>query len=347
MNSRFVSGIVILFLYGVSFTSHAGEPYCGLYSVHAALHAMGHDIDFESLLVPENLSGNPGSTASDLIHILKCNDRHPIYRTSMAVSDLRSLSCPALLHTAPAMVRSHPNHWVAFLGFRDGMVSLYDPPSGLHQVEMADLMIQWNGTAIVVDDCQAEPWWPNAELAFGVLCSTAVVILLSRLKMFGERIVPTILTSMFLSAALWHTFTPYGFFNNSYAIASVFGLMNHSDKAFRSIDASQVAQLLPNNDVTVVDARTPEAYARFHIDGAVNLPISATHGDLRQMIHLIPRSNTIIVYCQSRQCQWGGKVATQLASHGYRDIALYSEGMIGWEYYLANTSRNRAKQSRK
>ena len=52
-------------------TAHANEePYCGLYSMHAALKTVGVEPpDFDEFARPEYLSGSQGSTASDLIRL--------------------------------------------------------------------------------------------------------------------------------------------------------------------------------------------------------------------------------------------------------------------------------------
>jgi rhodanese-related sulfurtransferase len=299
---------------------------------------VGREVDFETLVIPKNLSGAIGSTADDLIRILKENGCRPVYRTSMGASELVNLGCPAILNTAPAMVRAKPNHWIAFLGIEDNRVQLYDPPSGFQQIRMAELMTQWNGAAIILDQREAEFNWWNLEAIFGMLSSTAVLLLLSRINVLRGRAITTILFATLLSAILWHLSIEFSYFDNSYAIATLFAHADEHRDKFQKIDAWQLEGLLSQEDVTVVDARLPSSFQFVHIDGAVNVPISASHGELKEALKEIPQSNKVIFYCQSDQCQWAEKVATRFHYLGYEDITIYPKGMIGWEEHLTQSS---------
>lgn len=329
----FTSAVMCLFL-GTSVCAVASEPYCGLYSVHAALHAIGKDIEFDPLVCPENLSGRPGSTAADLIDILKQNNCDPIYRISMRASELSYLRCPAILHTKPAMVRAKPRHWVAFLGFRGSRVVIYDPPSGIQEMQIAELMTQWDGTAILVNSNSPYSWWPDTWVSFGLIVSGTMVVLLPRLPIFRAHSMVTIVTGSVVAAALWHSCSEYGFLSNEYAVTNILAHGDESHTHLSTVDSAELDHLLLSDKVIVVDARKPEDYRFSHIEGAINVPISSSQGDLKHVLAKIPRSNKIVFYCQSTSCSWAEKVAKMFSYHGFDDISIYSEGMLGWQDHM-------------
>jgi rhodanese-related sulfurtransferase len=65
----------------------------------------------------------------------------------------------------------------------------------------------------------------------------------------------------------------------------------------------------------VLDARTPEAYARGHVPGAINLPHrtmdASTTADL-------PRDKVIVTYCDGIGCNGSTKAALSLAALGFK-----------------------------
>jgi rhodanese-related sulfurtransferase len=67
---------------------------------------------------------------------------------------------------------------------------------------------------------------------------------------------------------------------------------------------------------TLLDVRTPEEFARGHVDGALNIPVQALADEMSR----VPRDRAVVVYCRS-----GRRSATAaglLAEAGYavRDL---------------------------
>jgi rhodanese-related sulfurtransferase len=312
----------------------ADEPYCGLYASHAVLHALGHDVEFETLVTADNLTGSPGSTALDLLEILREHDLNPVYRTSMGIHELRTLQSPAILHTKPAMVRAEARHWVAFLGYEDGRMKIYDPPSGIELLKPAELMIQWDGTAVLAGPSGAAGWWPNGHVALGLLAAAAVTILISdRMGKVGRSVLLMPVASITV-AAVWHFVVDYGFIGNAYAVRSVVAHSDESSNEFPVVGSDELRRLQLRDDVTIIDARRPDDFEFLHIDGSVNVPISSSHGDFKNALQQIPENHQLVFYCQSDQCTWAEKVAKRFSYYGYDRIVIYRDGFVGWQQYL-------------
>jgi rhodanese-related sulfurtransferase len=78
----------------------------------------------------------------------------------------------------------------------------------------------------------------------------------------------------------------------------------------------------------LVDARSPMAYARSHLPGAVNLP--SIWVDERAGRRIPDRDTEVVVYCQNVECDSSIKVADRLLELGYRRVSHYEGGQVDW-----------------
>ncbi|MEJ7582845.1 MAG: rhodanese-like domain-containing protein [Acidimicrobiales bacterium] len=78
----------------------------------------------------------------------------------------------------------------------------------------------------------------------------------------------------------------------------------------------------------VVDTRSPEAYARAHIPGAVNLP----HRDMTSatVAEVLPDGAVAVTYCWGPHCNAATKGALALGRLG-RPVKEMAGGIEGWE----------------
>jgi len=79
-------------------------------------------------------------------------------------------------------------------------------------------------------------------------------------------------------------------------------------------------------DFVLLDVRSPQAYVRSHVPGAVNVPhrlISAERMDAW------PANTLFVVYCAGPHCNGGDRAALRLAELG-RPVKLMLGGMTGW-----------------
>ena len=76
----------------------------------------------------------------------------------------------------------------------------------------------------------------------------------------------------------------------------------------------------------LIDARGPEAYARGHVPGAVNIP----HGKIiASRMGIYPPQTLFVVYCAGPHCNGAARAAVRLAELG-RPVKLMVGGVTGW-----------------
>lgn len=76
----------------------------------------------------------------------------------------------------------------------------------------------------------------------------------------------------------------------------------------------------------LVDVRSPEAYRRGHIAGAVNLP----HGRINERsLATMPQADLYVVYCAGPHCNGADKAASKLAAIS-RPVKKMIGGVTGW-----------------
>jgi len=79
-------------------------------------------------------------------------------------------------------------------------------------------------------------------------------------------------------------------------------------------------------DFVLLDVRGPNAYARAHVPGALNLP----HRDITaQRVAEWPQDTLFVVYCAGPHCNGADRAALKLALLG-RPVKLMLGGVTGW-----------------
>lgn len=76
----------------------------------------------------------------------------------------------------------------------------------------------------------------------------------------------------------------------------------------------------------VLDVRSPEAFARGHVPGAVNLPHARINP---RNLAALPAEALIVVYCNGPHCNGADRAAARLARLG-RPVKKMIGGIAGW-----------------
>ena len=99
-------------------------------------------------------------------------------------------------------------------------------------------------------------------------------------------------------------------------------------------DPSDVYHDMTNkiSGIVVIDARTPEAYARGHVPGAINMPHRTIDPTTTASL---PRDKVLVTYCDGVFCNASTKAAAKLTALGFK-VKEMLDGMEGWrkEGYL-------------
>lgn len=91
---------------------------------------------------------------------------------------------------------------------------------------------------------------------------------------------------------------------------------------YNLISFEQAKNMIENNQVTLLDVRTPNEYELMHIKGAINMPVA----DIEKKIFIYEQNAQIMVYCSSGV---RSKNAIEiLNSLGYTNIYIWEYGAL-------------------
>lgn len=89
------------------------------------------------------------------------------------------------------------------------------------------------------------------------------------------------------------------------------------------------AKLARGDDFALVEVLPYEAYDKYHLPGAINIPLG--EGFAEKAAHALPNKNQeIVVYCSDENCSASPTAAKQLMDLGYRRIIDYEFGKRDW-----------------
>ncbi len=80
--------------------------------------------------------------------------------------------------------------------------------------------------------------------------------------------------------------------------------------------------------IIVIDARTPEAFAKGHVPGSINLPYRKIDETTTMSL---PRDTVLVTYCEGVFCNASTKAAAKLTALGFR-VKEMLDGLDGWRH---------------
>ena len=112
-----------------------------------------------------------------------------------------------------------------------------------------------------------------------------------------------------------------------FAATMIVGCNNsNATEGFDSVDAERFAEVIENDEVQIIDTRTPAEFSEGHIPGAVNIDIDGA--DFEAKVAALDKSRPVAVYCR------GGRRSKEAAKHMVScglDVTELSEGILSWE----------------
>lgn len=91
------------------------------------------------------------------------------------------------------------------------------------------------------------------------------------------------------------------------------------------------ARLLFETDAAhFVDARPGRDFAEGHVAGARNVPLEERAGALERLLRELPRTETLIVYCEGGDCESASELSAWFAGNGWRDVRVLDDGYPAW-----------------
>jgi rhodanese-related sulfurtransferase len=83
-------------------------------------------------------------------------------------------------------------------------------------------------------------------------------------------------------------------------------------------------------DLALVEVLKPPAFAKFHLPGAINVPVDADDFEEQVEAAVPDKNKPIVVYCQNADCQASPKAARRLDELGYETVLDYEAGKVDW-----------------
>jgi rhodanese-related sulfurtransferase len=97
----------------------------------------------------------------------------------------------------------------------------------------------------------------------------------------------------------------------------------------RVISFAAVAELVKQNSVVLLDARSREEYRAGHIHGSISIPFEEI-GQLMDNIQSLPRERWLVTYCDGPPCDLAQLLAQVLLQNRFDRVAVYDAGVNDW-----------------
>jgi hydroxyacylglutathione hydrolase len=108
-------------------------------------------------------------------------------------------------------------------------------------------------------------------------------------------------------------------------VLRAWGMSRGNLATFQRVGVEAFQEQLASNNAALLDVRTPAEYARGHVPGSQNIPLSQLSARLLEL----PAGQPVLVYCQG-----GGRspiAASLLKARGWENVVEMQEGFSGWE----------------
>lgn len=105
-------------------------------------------------------------------------------------------------------------------------------------------------------------------------------------------------------------------------------LVEDPTTAVSTVGTSELAAMVEQGTVRLVDAQAPGWFEREHIPGAVAIDWDDLEASLAA--RLPDRTESIVVYCWNETCSASAAVADQLVTAGYQHVRRYPGGKQAW-----------------
>lgn len=326
----------------------SSDPYCGLYCLYTVMKTMGEKVVFDDLLKPAYLGSRLGSTLFELKKAAENHGMSAEMAGKLTTRELRQSPYPIILHVKFANDKKRYDHYELFLGTKDELAILYDPPLPIKLVPFRELASRWDGNGLVLSN---EPIdlgivFAQARKQFIIYAAVAVSAILlvhwrrrqwllsvrtiSHPQLFGVSIVQVIgLTTIALLCGLvYHFANDEGFLANASATASV--QKAHLGNFIPKVSKKKVQHLL-SSDTVFIDARRTRDFKTGHLEGAINVPVDANDIERQEIMAHIPKDAHIVIYCQSNKCPYAEKTMIKLMTDGFSNISIFKGGWNEWQ----------------
>ena len=316
------------------------NAYCGIYAAFGAASAVLNksgdepSLEFFELLTGEYVSSYAGSSTRDLLRAIEklgCSGK--AYQC-LSSRSLEGSNCPMILHVSGRGPLGTYQHWVLFLGLDSGNAIIQDGEGGSFPMPISELLSRWDGKAIAVFPKGATP--PNFfswEIVANciLLGGVGFIVLSARSFSSSESFKSQLLAFLSLfGIAMVYCFTINAQVGVHVNVARAVKL--HTDRSLvETLSHDDFQRRASDNDVTIVDCRYRTDYEYGYIPNAISIPIDVSQTQLLAISKKLSKESPIVLYCQSRGCQFSDIMAVELTKLGFTKLSIYRNGYAGWE----------------
>lgn len=322
-------------------------PYCGVACLYVAMDLNDKKIDFKDLVKPEYIGSHKGSSLAELIKAAKDNGVYAEPVGNLSSNELKVFSQSIILHVKSSPKGKEYNHYVLFLGDKNGKAKIFDPPNPVEFIPYYELAPQWDGTGLIVssEPINLTKVFAPARKRFAIFAAVIIATILI-VKIVGKYLLhkvghiskPVLMTfSVAQSAGLVIVALLIGVV---YHFANDEGFLAHPGATEPAIKAN-LASFIPkvsakdiksaNGGAVIIDARQTPDYEAGHIDGAINIPTTLCAAGRTAKLAEVAKNSRLIIYCQSAGCPYAEKVAANLMEDGFNNLAIYKGGWVDWD----------------
>ncbi|MEK6261006.1 MAG: rhodanese-like domain-containing protein [Planctomycetota bacterium] len=312
-------------------------PMCGVYAVCRALTMLGTTVEPSELWKAEFVGSSKGSTPDELIAAVRAHGGEASLRSGLTFPEICSLGIPVIANVRHLPEDKEFNHWVCVQASQQGLL-VYDGPNSGKFMNPSEFLALWSGIGIIVSKGKLAVLQLYLVRLSGM---GSLMILTYLLLRWGRRTDELKQSSIFalqrLGLATLASFVLgsliYGIGSGHfYAVAlaaAPYRLPN-----IKSGSLNDVLEALQRPASLVIDARMERDYARGTIGNAVNIPVHASFQEIKTFLKDIPKSVRIVVFCQSKTCEYDEAVAKMLAQAGFSDVTVSDLGYAEYRQSL-------------
>lgn len=156
------------------------DPYCGIYSLYAAMRLNGHSVEMTDLVKPEFMGSKWGSSIEDLKRAAEDQGLCAVAVEHMTGRELRRSGYRVVLGLKSDAELSNYDHYELFLGTEQGKARLFNPPGEVRTLGFRELAAQWDGVGLIVsgEPSDVKGFSESSYPAFILYAGTGGVIIL-------------------------------------------------------------------------------------------------------------------------------------------------------------------------
>jgi rhodanese-related sulfurtransferase len=100
----------------------------------------------------------------------------------------------------------------------------------------------------------------------------------------------------------------------------------------QTIDRAELSRWMDEGrDFALVEVLSPEAYRRFHLPNAINVPVDQKRFEAAIERAVPAKNRPVVVYCQDKTCDASPKAAKRMEQSGYAQVYDYEAGKADWK----------------